>query len=89
MKTIVINGEYMETRELAHQYIKNQLEFPDYYGENLDALWDLLSTESEEMTIIVENCEIIVDHLGQYGVDLLETFSQVGEENPHLEIEMF
>lgn len=27
----------------VHELLKDKLEFPDFYGKNLDALWDLLT----------------------------------------------
>ncbi len=27
----------------VHQIIKEELDFPDYYGRNMDALWDCLT----------------------------------------------
>lgn len=34
------------TREL-HQQIQKALNFPDYYGKNLDALWDCLNRDCD------------------------------------------
>ena len=36
MNEIVLYGE--EMKENPHEYIKEKLDFPDYYGENLDEL---------------------------------------------------
>ena len=34
--------ENFKTRETAHTYLKEILHLPDYYGRNLDALYDCL-----------------------------------------------
>ena len=40
---ITIDGTKLATEKDFHQFLKKELEFPDYYGENLDALWDMLT----------------------------------------------
>lgn len=39
----ILNAEFMDTKENAHEYLKRQLDLPEYYGKNLDALHDCLS----------------------------------------------
>ena len=38
--------ENFKTRETAHTYLKEILHLPDYYGRNLDALYDCLMNKS-------------------------------------------
>lgn len=40
---IVLDLRGAQTPEAAHDYLRRALAFPDYYGKNLDALYDLLS----------------------------------------------
>ena len=40
MKTALINGRRIHTKEDLHQTLKVQLDLPEYYGANLDALYD-------------------------------------------------
>ena len=86
MKRIVLNGEYMETIESSHSYLKDKLDLPDYYGKNLDALWDLLSTHGDKTRIELMNSHILVENLGDYGQSIIELFKEAGEENPNIEI---
>ena len=53
---IVLDALYMDEKETAHSYLKEKMQFPDYYGGTLDALYDCL-TEAEEMEIEVQNRE--------------------------------
>ena len=44
MEKVKLNGNKMKSKEEAHLYIKKKLKHPEYYGNNLDALWDTLSS---------------------------------------------
>jgi ribonuclease inhibitor len=43
--TIQLLGTEMTTREALHAHLQERLGFPDYYGQNLDALWDCLRAD--------------------------------------------
>lgn len=85
MKTTILNGKRMKTNKSTHEYLKRKLEFPAYYGENLDALWDLLTTISEPVEIILLNSEIVYENLEGYGVSLVNLFLEAVEENPNIQ----
>lgn len=87
MDTIILNGENMTTRETAHAEIKREMQFPDFYGENLDALWDLISCDEYDVVLI--NVAAMLKGLGGYGCKMLKTFYDAVEENPdfHFRIE--
>lgn len=49
-----LDAEKLNEREAAHAYLKEMLNFPDYYGNNLDALYDCL-TEMNIEEIHIDN----------------------------------
>ena len=81
MNYIVLDGAAMTSREVAHTYLALKLDFPSYYGNNLDALWDILSTVSETIHIKLVNEEKLREHLGGYGQSLLAVLAEAAQEN--------
>ena len=51
MKKVTINTNQLQTMEQIHEYLAEKLNFPDYYGKNLDALYDCLTDINEETEI--------------------------------------
>ena len=43
MKTVTLALARMQSIRQLHKYLRAELELPDYYGENLDALYDCLT----------------------------------------------
>ncbi len=43
MEEYVLDCRQMGSKDEIHKYLRQQLGFPDYYGNNLDALADSLS----------------------------------------------
>ena len=44
MKTICLAPNQYSSLQEVHGFLKKTLNFPEYYGENLDALYDMLTT---------------------------------------------
>ena len=84
MRLILLNGKRMTDKAKTHKYLKRKLRFPDYYGDNLDALWDLLTTISEPIDIRLMNYDILINNLDQYGESIIETFKDAAIENKNL-----
>lgn len=76
----------MTDKQAAHAYLKQELSFPEYYGNNLDALFDVLTERSQQTELVLKNWRELSAQLGSYGVSLLETLRQASEENPDLEV---
>lgn len=50
----VLDARRMRTKEEMHTYLKEALDLPEYYGKNLDALFDCLR-EMNGAEIEIEN----------------------------------
>ena len=66
-------------KEEGHDYLMEVLDFPDYYGKNLDALYDCLCEIECEIELINSEC---VDE------DIIETFVDASNENEFLKFEI-
>ena len=52
MKQITLDGNILSDAALVHDYLREQLQFPEYYGKNLDALYDCL-TDLDDIEITI------------------------------------
>ena len=57
MKTAYLRGGELDSREALHAAIAAQLDFPAWYGNNLDALCDLLTETPGDYAFVIENAE--------------------------------
>ena len=62
----------------GHDYLKEVLNFPDYYGKNLDALYDCLCEIGIETEIILINSD-------EVSKDVIDTFVDASAENELLD----
>lgn len=85
MKKIIINCQNLLEREQAHLYLAQKLDFPEYYGKNLDALFDCL-TELRECTIILQG-EKDLRQAGGYGTRILKVLEEASKVNYGLIVE--
>ena len=56
MKQIILDGNILADASKVHDYLMKMLEFPEYYGKNLDALHDCL-TDLEDVEITITSPE--------------------------------
>ena len=82
MREVYLEGRLMTDRAAAHAEIKDKLSLPEYYGANLDALWDCLIEIGEETVITVRHPGAMFSALREYGCRLLMTFFEAEKENP-------
>ena len=85
MRTVVLDCAQMTSREAAHDYLARELSFPDWYGRNLDALYDLLTGWLGPARLEVVNVQAL-EELGGYGRALLSTIQEAAGETPGLEL---
>ena len=85
MKNVILNCEKLLQRKQAHLYLAQMFDFPDYYGKNLDALFDCL-TELGECTVVLEGGDLLRQCEG-YGAKILKVLEEAAQKNPYLRLE--
>ena len=81
MKRIILDSREFNNKEQFHDIIKDKLDFPEYYGKNLDALWDCL-TGWIDLPLKLEwhGFNESKSKLGDYAEKILDVFHEAEEE---------
>lgn len=77
MKEVIINGERITSKEALYSHLNRLFCFPSYFGNNLDALWDVLTDEVEPTMIHFKNVFAMQEQLGNYGEKVIRLFQNL------------
>ena len=55
MKSVILDAKKMVEKENMHEYFAKKFDLPEYYGRNLDALFDCLCEINEPTLIKLKN----------------------------------
>lgn len=83
MTTIHLDGTQLTSPTNVHRMFAQAFQFPAWYGNNLDALYDLL-TDVSDTTLHLCHTTAVEAQLGSYGTRLLTTLRDAATENPSL-----
>jgi len=76
---IVLDGNVIENKELLFETLKKQINSDEFYGNNLDSLWDVLSNYTDDLTITVMHSAELVENLGNYAHMLMGLFDELNQ----------
>lgn len=74
-----INAMNFFDKKEFHQYLKKLFNLPEFYGNNLDSLWDLLS-ERKNLLIKIYNKESFEKNLEGYGTKIIKLFEELNHQ---------
>lgn len=80
MKYICLDMRNETTMDKVHEVLKVMLDFPDYYGENYNALYDELTSVHEDIEIYVMINEVDLDK----WETLRRVLSDAARDNRHI-----
>ena len=86
MAEIVLDGAELWSMEAVHDRFVQALALPEWYGRNLDALFDCLTDLREPVTVRLVNREALEDRLGRRGRALVRLLRQAAAENPQVTV---
>lgn len=80
MKTIIIDFSDINDIAEVHLMLKEKFNFPEWYGENLDALWDMLTGYIEPCIVEFKGFETVSEDIRDYLQDVLGIFLEAEEK---------
>lgn len=88
MKEIVIDCGNMHDKKTMHKCLADSLNAPEYYGNNFDALSDVLSDigGSERVIIVVKNMSDFLNDNKKLCSKLIRVLADAEEENDKLSV---
>lgn len=81
---IILDGKKLANKEKLHKTLKVNLQLSNFYGENLDALWDELSSRSDDIHITLTNSSDFKRCLGNYADLVINLFEELDMENENI-----
>lgn len=82
MQVCVLDGAEIRDREQLHALLASSLEFPEWYGGNLDALYDCLTDIREETEIRILHKDSLYENLNGYALVLERVLQEAARANP-------
>ena len=89
MNVITLDFTGIKSLWNLHEYLKGVFDLPDYYGHNMDALWDCLHCMFDEpTTIILRNISAIPKELKEAVKTMLELFADLEREDQEVIVQI-
>lgn len=85
---LVLDGEKICSREELHKQMESVLGLPEWYGANLDALYDCLTELNEEVNIHILHIGSLKEKLGDYAGKLLLVLKDAEQVNLNIRVLM-
>ena len=86
MKSVVIYGSDFENIKQVHEFLAEELDFPDYYGANLDALHDVLTEMDQPVRIEIHMEDMENPDLLQALERMTDVIADATGENEAIEL---
>ncbi len=89
MNYITLDFDGVRSLWTLHEYFKKVFSLPNYYGHNMDALWDCLLYYFESpTTIVLKHIEKIPSEMGEAVEIMLRLFNDLQNEDENVTIQI-
>lgn len=78
---LILDGNSIKDKESLHKHMEESLAFPEWYGGNLDALYDCLTELMEEVDVELLNWDAMKEHLGEYADRVRRVLNDAAQAN--------
>ncbi|MFH1512902.1 MAG: barstar family protein [Bacillota bacterium] len=86
MADILLDITLFEEKISLHSYLREQLNFPFYYGANLDALYDELSSIAKPTQITLVYSDHPIAGHERYIPRMVDVFKAAAQDNYHIKL---
>ncbi len=86
MKVIFIDLTEVTDKQQLHSLLAKEISFPEWYGGNLDALYDCLTGVFEKTDITIRNFDLLEERLGQYALSFRKVMLKADEDNERVTV---
>ncbi len=86
-KKVKLAGKSIRSLDEFYDEIAKKLRFPDYFGRNLDALWDVLTTDVKgPVELAWEDSEVSKNSMGKDFEKVAALLRDVGKEREDFKV---
>ena len=82
----VLDGSSVGNRETLHRVLAAGLQFPDWYGGNLDALHDCLTEITQPTELVIRGSNALETALGSYAAAFRRVLTDSAAQNDALTV---
>lgn len=86
MQEIYIVGKEFDSGEELHEFLAKELDFPEFYGGNLSALYDMLTDICDDTRVEINLDDVEDDEMLDILERMAEVMSDAADENDYLEV---
>lgn len=88
MRELVIDLSFVKSKDEIHEILASWLEFPKYYGKNLDALFECLCEINSQTIVIFKQFDDFKTRFNQYANDFILCFKDAVCQNENIKFEI-